>query len=95
MALRNAFDSVATESTQQDVRGTLCILAKLLKILRIPAGFDPSLNRSRVTASIESGTVTNVTNVTTLSNIDVFQGRQLVAANIRNAWGNTVARRFS
>ena len=97
MALRNAFENLATESKQDDSNSILGTLSIILKLLRIPVGFDLSLNRQRSTAIIESGTVTTVTTcstVSSLTNIDTYQGKQLVLADIRNAWANTVSRRF-
>lgn len=80
---------------------TLRIIDRILNLLRFPAGFDRSQNRARVTAAVESGTITTVATVTTcatvsnISNVDSYQGRLLVLADLRNAWSNTVARRFT
>lgn len=94
-------DGAATEAALQAVLDMSDKLAFLIKLLRIPAGFDMAQNRARGTTVVESGTITTVTTVTTcstvsaLNNIDIYQGRQLVAAQVRDAWANTVGRRFS
>lgn len=95
MADHQPFAGMAQEETLQGASGILCILAKLLQKLRVPTGFDLAQNRQRVTAAVESGTVTTVTTVANLTNIGGYPGSILVQADLRNAWGNTVARRFS
>ena len=92
MADYQPFAGMAQEETLQGASGILCILAKLLQKLRVPTGFDLAQNRQRVTAAVESGVVTTVIN---LANIGGSSGSILVQADLRNAWGNTVARRFS
>jgi hypothetical protein len=68
------------------------VLDRILRMLQSPIGFDKSLNRSRQTAIIESGTVTTVTTVTTcttvtgLTNIDGRAGSMLINTNSRAAW---------
>lgn len=89
---------MAQEDTLQDARGVLCILVKLLQKLRVPTGFDLAQNRQRVTAAVESGTITTVTTCTTvtnLTNVGAYQATTIGNMTLRNAWGNTVARRFT
>ncbi len=76
--------------------------SQLLQYLDSPRGYDKSLQRQRVTAVVESGTVTTVstvtavttvttvTTVTGLTNIDTFQGRQLGFAANWTAWAQCV-----
>lgn len=45
------------------------LLTRMLTVLARPVNYDPSLNRERVTALIESGTVTTVTTVTTCTTV--------------------------
>lgn len=98
MTMRNAFGDLATDDTLQEANGILRVLQTLLQKLRFPSGFDMAQNRQRVTAAVESGTITTVTTcstVTNLTNIGAYPGTTLVNMTLRNAWGNTVARRFT
>ena len=45
-------------------------MTRVLNFLGSPVGYDKSSQRQRVTALIESGTVTTVTNLTNLTNIN-------------------------
>lgn len=47
----------------------LLMLTRMLSVLARPVNYDPSLNRERVTAILESGTVTTVTTVTTCTTV--------------------------
>jgi hypothetical protein len=73
-------------------------LSRIINALSAPAGYDRSLQRQRVTATLESGTVTQVTTVgtvTSLSTIDSIQGRiQIYGANL-SAWHDVVRSRIS
>ena len=92
------FAGMAQEETAQNSMGLLCIMQKILQKLRIPVGFDLVQNRARVTAAVESGTittVTTVTTVTTLANIGSYPGNFFAQTQVRNTWANTVGRRFS
>ena len=63
--------------------------------------YDRTTNRAKVSASIESGTVTTVTNVTTcgtvtnMTNVGSFPWDVMVRMQNRSAWANTCASRIS
>ena len=98
MAEYQPFAGMAQEETAQNSLSLLCIMQKILQKLRIPTGFDLSQNRQRVTAAIESGTITTVTTVTTatpLANFGSYPGNFFAQTQTRNTWGNTVGRRFT
>jgi hypothetical protein len=82
----------------QEVGGAASVLTRILSVLMSPMGFDRSLSRQRVTALVESGTVTQVTTVGTvnsLSTIDSIQGRiQVYGANL-SAWHDVVRSRIT
>lgn len=88
----------AAEDTRQDM---VLLLTRMLNYLNAPQGYDKSLQRGRVTAVLESGTVTTVTTVTTcatvtnLSTIDTLQGRIQVYGQNLAAWAATVRARIS
>jgi hypothetical protein len=70
-------------------------LSRVINALSAPQGYDRSLQRQRVTALVESGTVTTVGTVTSLSTIDSIQGRiQIYGANL-SAWHAVVRSRIS
>ena len=70
-------------------------LSRIINALSAPQGYDRSLQRQRVTALVESGTVTTVGTVTSLSTIDSIQGRiQIYGANL-SAWHDVVRSRIS
>ena len=69
-----------------------------------PTGFDRSLGRGRVTAILESGTVTTVTTVATvttvttvtgLTNIDGRNGAMLINQTNLGAWADCVRARIT
>jgi hypothetical protein len=71
------------------------ILQRIFNILASPLGYDKSQQRQRVTAVIESGTVTTVATVSNLSSIDALQGRiQVYGANM-SAWSDCVRARIT
>jgi hypothetical protein len=76
-------------------------LIRILNALSSPQGYDRSLQRQRITAVIESGTVTTVSTVTTvgtvtnLSTIDTLQGRLLVSGQNLSAWSACVRARIT
>jgi hypothetical protein len=80
------------------------LLTRILNYLNAPQGYDKSLQRGRVTAVLESGTLTTLTTVTTvttcstvtnLSTIDTLQGRiQVYGANL-SAWADCVRSRIT
>ena len=86
------FAGLSQEETTRDSLGLLCLIQKILQKLRVPAGFDLGQNRMRVTAAVESGTVTTVT---ALANIGSYAGNFYAQTQVRNTWANTVGRRFS
>ena len=81
----------------QESGGALSLLTRIANLLMSPMGFDRSLSRQRVTAVVESGTVTTVTTVTTVStltNVTNF-GAGRAATELQNnqaraAWAQTV-----
>lgn len=93
--LHEPFAGISKEDTQQGVR---FFLLRILNALKSPVAFDRALNRTRVTAAIESGTVTTVGTVTTLSNISLIDGQQgrilMLAAN-RQSWAFNVRSRIT
>lgn len=95
MAEYQPFAGMAQEDTAQNSLSLLCIMQKILQKLRIPTGFDLTMNRQRVTAAIESGTITTVTTATTLANFGSYPGNFFAQTQVRNTWGNTVGRRFT
>jgi hypothetical protein len=70
-------------------------LLRIINALSAPQGYDRTIQRQRVTALVESGTVTTVGTVTSLSTIDSIQGRiQIYGANL-SAWHDVVRSRIS
>ena len=71
-------------------------LSRIHQLLSSPQGYDRSIQRSRVTATLESGTVTvvtTVTTVTTLSNLGAGVGDQaqlLTRGSNLSAWRDCV-----
>jgi len=92
MTMRNAFADMATEVSASD---GATLLRRMLLLLLAPLGYDKSLRRYRQTAVIESGTVTAVTNVTNLSNIDSRPGAMLINAQSRQSWALNVRSRIT
>lgn len=75
----------------QEISSATSLLNRILSVLLSPIGFDRSLGRQRVTAVVESGTVTTVTTVTTitgLSNIDSRNGAMLINQTNLSAWAD-------
>ena len=74
------------------------LLRRILEMLMAPLGYDKSVQRGRVTAVIESGTVTTVTNVTTvgaLNNIDGYNARMQILDQNRASWALNVRSRIT
>lgn len=71
------------------------LLTRLLQYLNAPQGYDKSLQRARVTAVLESGTVTAVTTVTSLNNYDGYNARMTVLDTNRTAWAQCVRARIT
>lgn len=78
------------------------LLVRLLARLNAPQGYDPSVQRNKVTATIESGTLSTVSNVssvgaissittlTNLANINNLPADLLVRAQLTSAWAAAV-----
>lgn len=73
------------------------LLRELVRAATSPAGFDRAQGRNRVTAVVESGTVTTVSTVTTvttvttvsgLTNIDGRNGAMLINQTNLSAWAD-------
>jgi hypothetical protein len=94
--LANALSELVEISDQSDTAQNL--LRQLVQAAISPAGFDRSLGRGRVTALVESGTVTTVSTVTTvttvagLTNIDGRNGAMLINQSNLSAWADCVRR---
>jgi hypothetical protein len=80
------------------------ILTRMLNYLNSPMGYDKSLQRSRVTAVLESGTVTTVSTVTTVTTVSTvanmtsiggIQGQIGVYGQNLAAWANCVRARIT
>lgn len=68
-------------------------LSRIHALLSSPQGYDRSIQRQRVTALIESGTVTTVTTVSTVSNMSALGGDQaqlLTRGSNLSAWRDCV-----
>lgn len=80
---------------------TSSLLARILRALLSPLGYDFSLQRYRQTAVVESGTVTTVTTVTTVAtmtnaaNIGGIQAQLLVNGQNVAAWQACVRSRIT
>lgn len=91
------YDAV-TQSSQQDM---INLLTRMLNYLNAPVGYDKSLQRSRQTTIVESGTITTLTTVTTVAtvtnaaNIGGIQGQLLVNGQNVSAWQACVRSRIS
>lgn len=74
------------------------LLSLLLQLLQSPRGYDASQARQRGTVVVESGTVTTVATVLTLSNIAAIGGysaqMQIMDTN-RTGWAQTVRARIT
>ena len=80
----------------QETGGALSLLTRIANLLMSPMGFDRSLSRQRVTAVVESGTVTTVTTVTTLTNFGAGRSAiELQDNQARSAWAQIVRSRIT
>jgi hypothetical protein len=105
MKLTHGVDGTAVDVSDvapmpvQEVGGASSVLTRILSVLMSPMGFDRSLSRQRVTALVESGTVTTVTTVTTagtLTNVGAGRsGIELQDAMNRIAWAQVVRARIT
>ena len=84
--------------------GMQTLLIRLLNATNSPRGYDVALGRNRVTALIESGTVTTVTTVSTVTNVGTVGNQNTMGgtqaqllANGQNvsAWAATVRSRIT
>lgn len=74
----------ATEATAQQIS---FLLLRMLSVLAKPVNYDAALNRQRMTAILESGTVTTVTTAGTVTNIGTGRtGIELQDNANRTAW---------
>lgn len=77
------------------------LLRRLLDAAMSPAGYDSAQNRGRMTAVVESGTITTVTTCTTcgtvsnLAQIDGRNGAMLINAADNCAWQQAIRSRIS
>lgn len=94
-------DVAEQPATEKGQSGILNTLQRILNALLSPLGFDKTQARSRVTAVLESGTVTTVTTVSavsTVSNVstvDSLQGRLLINGSNMAAWQFAVREKIS
>ena len=89
-------DSINAESQQE----MILLLTRMLNYLNSPQGYDKSLQRQRMTAIIESGTVTvgTISTITTLANMAAIGGIQAqILPNGANmaAWQAAVRNRIT
>lgn len=86
------------------IDGLQTVLLRLLNATNSPRGYDVALGRNRVTALIESGTVTTVTTVSTVTNVGTVGNQNTMGgtqaqllANGQNvsAWAATVRSRIT
>lgn len=89
-------DTVTAESQQE----MILLLTRMLNYLNAPQGYDKSLQRQRMTAIIESGTVTvgTISTITTLANMAAIGGIQAqILPNGANmaAWQAAVRNRIT
>jgi hypothetical protein len=82
----------------QEMGGASSVLTRILSVLMSPMGFDRSLSRQRVTAILESGTVTQVTTLGTVLNAAALGGDQaqlLTRGSNLSAWALVVRSRIT
>jgi hypothetical protein len=87
----------AVELIVSDTRAA-ALLFQLVQLLISPAGFDRSLNRTRGTVLIESGTVTTVSAVSALTDQTNIGGRpaqMLINQTNLSAWADCVRARIT
>jgi hypothetical protein len=68
------------------------LLRLIYNTLMSPLGFDKALGRQRGTVLVESGTITTVSNLTT---IDALPARLLINGSNASAWADTVRARIT
>lgn len=71
------------------------LLQQILQMLIAPLGYDKSLGRQRGTVVVESGTVTTVTNLTSLNGIGGYSAQMQVFDTNRTSWAQCVRSRIT
>jgi hypothetical protein len=82
----------------ESLQSMILLLTRMLNYLNAPQGYDKSLQRSRQTAIIESGTVTTVGTVSNMANQTLMGGIQaqiLVNGGNMAAWQAAVRARIT
>jgi hypothetical protein len=100
--------SLANPQPAADPGGASSLLRRILDAITSPRGFDPSLSRQRVTATVETlptlanvttvatvTTVAAVTNAANLTNLDGRPASMLVAHQNLSAWAACVRSRIT
>jgi hypothetical protein len=87
-----AVSDVTNAEAQQSM---IMLLTRMLNYLNAPQGYDKSVQRQRVAAVVESGTVTTVGTVTNQANIGGIQGQILVNGGNMAAWQAAVRNRIT
>jgi len=88
----------AIESNTEATAALGVVIKALLQSTTNPPHIDKSLNRVRETAIVESGTITTVSAITTLTgltNIDSYQGKLLMVGQNISAWASVVRRNIT
>lgn len=87
-----------SNATEESTQSMVLLLTRMLNYLNSPMGYDKSLQRQRMTAIVESGTITQVSTVATLSNQTNIGGIQAqilpTSANLA-AWYSLVRSRIT
>ncbi len=86
MALRNAFGDIALDSS---IKELLFELVRLARAATSPRWLDPSQNRLRETAVVESGTIT------TVNQFAGYTAQSIVFSSSRTAWNQTCRSRIT
>lgn len=82
----------ATEETAADVAS---LLRRMLNALLSPLGYDKALQRYRQAAIIESGVVTSVTTVGSVTTLGTYQATQQVYGTSLQTWSACVRSRIT
>ncbi len=83
------------EEIAQLLSGFIQELKYIGNVISYPPYTDRSQNRIRGTVAVESGTISTVSVLTGLTNIDSYPGRMLINGMDFDAWNNSVGKRFS
>jgi hypothetical protein len=89
---------VVDVNNAESLQSMIVLLTRMLNYLNAPQGYDKSLQRSRQTAIIESGTVTTVGTVSNVANQTLMggiQGQILVNGGNMAAWQAAVRNRIT